>query len=147
MSTVSAALRMVEVSGAEALWLLEGSTLGRLVYTQREATVVRPGRHTREYGRLVVRAPAQAAAIPLTATYQVDEVRAATATGWTVTVAGPAEVITDPNEAALPHSVKGMGGAPIRRTLTGWTYGPHDTIVRIHPRTVSGFRLVRGTAS
>ncbi|MEV0739653.1 pyridoxamine 5'-phosphate oxidase family protein [Streptomyces sp. NPDC050549] len=136
MSTVPAAPRMVEVSGAEALWLLEGSTLGRLVYPRREATVVRPGRHTWEHGRLVVRAPVQAAAVPLTATYQVDEVRAATGTGWTVTVAGPAEVITDPNEAA--H---------YRRTLTGWTYGPHDTIVRIHPQTVSGFRLVRGTAS
>jgi hypothetical protein len=125
---------MVEVSGAEALWLLEGSELGRLVYPQRDLTVVRPGRHLWEYGRLVVRAPVQAAAVPLTATYQVDEVRAATGTGWTVTVAGPAEVITDPNEAA--H---------YRRTLTGWTYGPHDTIVRMYPQTVSGFRLARGT--
>lgn len=147
MSTPPASLRMVEVSGAEALWLLEGSTLGRLVYPRRELTVVRPGRHTWEYGRLVVRTPVQAAAVPLTATYQVDEVRAATGTGWTVTVAGPAELVTDPNEAALPHSLKGMGGAPIRRTLTGWTYGPQDTIVRVHPQTVSGFRLARGTAS
>jgi len=147
MSTVPAALRMVEVSGAEALWLLEGSALGRLVYMQREATVIRPGRHTWEYGRLVARAPVRAAAIPLTATYQVDEVRVATGIGWTVTVAGPVEVITDLNEAALPHSLKGMGGAPIRRTLTGWRYGPHDTIVRIHPQSVCGFRLTRGTAS
>lgn len=136
MSTPPASLRMVEVSGAEALWLLEGSTLGRLVYPRRELTVVRPGRHTWEYGRLVVRTPVQAAAVPLTATYQVDEVRAATGTGWTVTVAGPAELVTDPNEAA--H---------YRRTLTGWTYGPQDTIVRVHPQTVSGFRLARGTAS
>ncbi|SEC30330.1 Pyridoxamine 5'-phosphate oxidase [Streptomyces sp. 3213] len=136
MSTPPASLRMVEVSGAEALWLLEGSELGRLVYPQRDLTVIRPGRHTWEYGRLVVRAPVQAAAVPLTATYQVDEVRAATGTGWTVTGAGPAEVITDPNEAA--H---------YRRTLTGWTYGPHDTIVRLHPQTVAGFRLARGSAS
>jgi len=136
MSTEPASLRMVEVSGAEALWLLEGSTLGRLVFPQREATVVRLGRHTWEYGRLVVRAPVQAAAVPLAATYQVDEVRAATGTGWTVTVAGPAELVTDPNEVA--H---------YRRTLTGWTYGPHDTIVRVHPQTVAGFRLARGTAS
>jgi hypothetical protein len=63
----------------------------------------------------------QAAAVPLTATYQVDEVRAATDTGWTVTVAGPAEVITDPNEAALPHC--------------------------LHPQPVSGFRPARGRES
>ncbi|MGW3100634.1 pyridoxamine 5'-phosphate oxidase family protein [Streptomyces sp. NPDC001100] len=100
MSTVPAATRTVEVSGAEALWLLEGSTLGRLVHPRREATVVRPGRHTGEYGHLAVRAPVQATAVPLTATYPVDEVRDVTGTGWTVTVAGPAEVITDPNEAA-----------------------------------------------
>lgn len=147
MSTEPASLRMVEVSGDDALWLLEGSALGRPVYPQREVTVIRPGRHSWECGRLVVRAPVQAAAIPLTATYQVDEVRAASGTGWTVTVAGPAEVITDPNEAALPHSLKGMGGASILRTLTGWTYGPHDTIVRIHPQSVCGFRPARGTVS
>jgi hypothetical protein len=134
MSTAPASLRMVEVSGAEALWLLEGSALGRLVYTQRELTVVRPGRHTWEFGRLVVRTPAPAAAVPATATYHVDEVRAASGTGWSVTVAGPVDVITDPDEAA--HH---------QRTLAGWTHGPHDTLLRLHPKTVSGFRLARGT--
>lgn len=133
MSTAPASLRMVEVSGAEALWLLEGSALGRLVYTQRELTVVRPGRHTWEFGRLVVRTPAPAAAVPAAVTYHVDEVRAASGTGWSVTVAGPVDVITDPDEAA--H---------YRRTLAGWTHGPHDTLLRLHPKTVSGFRLARG---
>lgn len=143
MSTPPALLRMVEVSGAEALWLLEGSALGRLVYTQRDLTVIRPGRHTWEFGRLAVRTPAPAAAVPVSATYHVDEVRAATGTGWSVTVAGRVDVITDPDEAALPHSLKGMGGAPIQRTLAGWTHGPHDTLLRLHPKTVTGFRLVR----
>ncbi|WP_030615740.1 pyridoxamine 5'-phosphate oxidase family protein [Streptomyces fulvoviolaceus] len=135
MSTPPVVLRMVEVSGAEALWLLEGSALGRLVYTRRDLTVVRPGRHTWEYGRLVVRTPAPAAAVPVTATYHVDEVRAATGTGWSVTVAGPVDVITEPDEAAHYH-----------RTLAGWTHGPHDTLLRLHPKTVSGFRLVRAEA-
>ncbi|SFG69661.1 pyridoxamine 5'-phosphate oxidase family protein [Streptomyces mirabilis] len=135
MSTPSSVLRMIEVSGAEAVWLLEGSALGRLVYVQRELTVVRPARHVWEYGRLVVRTPVQAAAVPLTATYHVDEVRAATGTGWTVTAAGPAEAITDRDEAA--H---------YRRTLTGWTHGPHDTLLRLHPQTVTGFRLARAEA-
>jgi len=135
MSTPPASLRMVEVSGAEALWLLEGSALGRLVYPQRDLTVIRPGRHTWEYGRLVVRTPAPAAAVPATATYHVDEVRAATATGWTVTVAGRVDVITDRDEAA--H---------YQRTLAGWTHGPHDTLLRLHPRTVTGFRLARAEA-
>ncbi|MFI7413450.1 pyridoxamine 5'-phosphate oxidase family protein [Streptomyces sp. NPDC049627] len=132
MSLPVEARRMVEVSGAEALWLVEGSSLGRLVYPQRGQTVVRPARHVWEYGRLIVRAPVQAAVVPEAATYQVDEIRAVAGTGWTVTLSGPAEVITDPDEAA--H---------YRRTLTGWTHGPHDTVLRLHPKTVSGFRLVR----
>ncbi|MXM67999.1 pyridoxamine 5'-phosphate oxidase family protein [Streptomyces sp. HUCO-GS316] len=132
MNTPPVSLRMVGVSGAEALWLLEGSAQGRLVYTQREVTVIRPGRHVWELGRLVVRTPAPAAAVPATAAYHVDEFRGATGTGWSVTVAGPTDVITDPDEAA--H---------YRRTLVGWSHGPHDTVLRIHPQTVSGFRHSR----
>ncbi|WP_416975074.1 pyridoxamine 5'-phosphate oxidase family protein [Streptomyces sp. 4F14] len=124
--------RMVEVSGAEALWLIEGSSSGRLVYVQRELTTVRPARHVWEYGRLIVRTPAPAASVPATAAYHVDEIRAVHGTGWTVTVSGPVEVITDADEAA--H---------YRRTLSGWTHGPHDTLLRLHPKTVAGFRLAR----
>jgi hypothetical protein len=105
------------------------------VYAQRDLTVLRPGRHTWEYGRLVVRTPAPAAAVPATATYQVDEVRAATGTGWSVTVAGPVDVITEPDEAA--H---------YQRTLAGWSHGPHDTLLRLNPKTVTGFRLARAEA-
>ncbi|GAA3830499.1 pyridoxamine 5'-phosphate oxidase family protein [Streptomyces chiangmaiensis] len=135
MSTVPATQRMVEVSGAEALWLLEGSSLGQLVYMQRDLTVIRPARHVWEYGLLVVRTPAPVAAVPVTATYHAEEIRAVPGTGWTVTVAGPAEVITNLDEAA--H---------YRRTLSGWTHGPHDTLLRLHPKTVTGFRLVRTEA-
>jgi hypothetical protein len=134
MSTTPASLRMVEVSGAEALWLLEGSSLGRLVFQQRESTVVRPARHVWEYGRLTVRAPVRTAGVPATVTYHVDEIRAEPGTGWTVTVHGPADVLSDTAESA--H---------YRRTLPGWAHGPHDAIVRIHPRTVGGFRLTRGS--
>jgi hypothetical protein len=130
MSTRPAVLRMTEVSGAEALWLLEGSSLGRLVYVQREQAVIRPARHVWEFGCLIVRTPTPAAAVSATATYHVDEMGAATGTGWTVTATGPAEAIRDPHEAA--H---------YKRTLTGWVHGPHDTLVRIRPQTVTGFRF------
>ncbi|WP_327252634.1 pyridoxamine 5'-phosphate oxidase family protein [Streptomyces sp. NBC_01244] len=132
--TVPADRRMIEVSGTEALWLLEGSSQGRLVYVQRELAVVRPAVHVMEYGRIVVRSPVQAATIPGRAllTYQVDEIRTPAGTGWTVTAHGPADVIADADEAA--H---------YRRTLPGWAHGPHDTLLRLHPQQVSGFRLAR----
>ncbi|MFE1957864.1 pyridoxamine 5'-phosphate oxidase family protein [Streptomyces sp. NPDC059479] len=131
--TVPVARRMVEVSGTEALWLLEGAVHGRLVYVQRENAVVRPAVHVLEYGRLIVRTPAQPVALSGRAslTYHADEIRTASGTGWTVTATGPAEIITDPDEAG--H---------YRRTLPGWAHGPHDTLLRVQPQTVTGFRLV-----
>ncbi|MGI5254165.1 pyridoxamine 5'-phosphate oxidase family protein [Actinacidiphila glaucinigra] len=133
----SAARRMVEVSGTEALWLLESAAQGRLVYLRREVAVVRPAVHVLQYGRLIVRTPAQEAALAGRGllTYHADEIRVAGGTGWTVTATGPAGVITDPDEAA--HH---------RRTLPGWAHGPHDSLVRIHPQTVSGFRLAHPEA-
>lgn len=127
--------RMVELPGAEALWLLEGSILGRLVYTHRDLTAIRPARHLWAYGRLVVRTPVPPASVPPRAAYHVDEIRPdpAPGTGWTATVTGLTEVVTDPDEAA--H---------YRRMLPAWTHGPHDTLLRLHPKTVTGFRLVPG---
>ncbi|NUK05254.1 pyridoxamine 5'-phosphate oxidase family protein [Streptomyces lunaelactis] len=128
---------MVEVSGTEALWLLEGAAQGRLVYIQRESSVIRPAVHLLQYGRLIVRTPAQATALSdrATLTYHADEIRVAGGTGWTVTATGPAEVITDADEAA--H---------YRRTLPGWVHGPHDTLLRIRPQAVTGFRLAHEQA-
>ncbi|WP_314219396.1 pyridoxamine 5'-phosphate oxidase family protein [Streptomyces zaehneri] len=136
--TTPVARHLVEVSGTEALWLLESAVQGRLVYVRRELPVLRPAVHVLEYGRLIVRTPAQAAALSVRAslTYQSDEIRVAGGTGWTVTATGPAEVITDLDEAA--H---------YRRTLPGWAHGPHDTLVRIRPQTVSGFRLTHAEAA
>ncbi|MEU6934094.1 MULTISPECIES: pyridoxamine 5'-phosphate oxidase family protein [unclassified Streptomyces] len=130
--TIPTTRRMIEVSGAEALWLLEGAAHGRLVHIQRGQAVVRPAVHVLEYGRLIVRTPVQAEAAagrPLL-TYQADEVRLPAGTGWSVTVTGPAEPVSDPVEAA--HYL---------RTLPGWAYGPHDTLLRITPQTVAGYRL------
>jgi nitroimidazol reductase NimA-like FMN-containing flavoprotein (pyridoxamine 5'-phosphate oxidase superfamily) len=126
---------MVEVSGTEALWLLEGAGSGRLAYAQREAVLVRPAVHVFEYGRLIVRAPVQTAALSGRGllTYQADDLCPPPRSGWSVTVTGPAEEIDDAHEAA--H---------YRRTLRGWVHGPHDAVLRIRPQQVSGYRLHPG---
>ncbi|MFE9255299.1 pyridoxamine 5'-phosphate oxidase family protein [Streptomyces sp. NPDC006879] len=124
---------MTELSGAEALWLLGGTTEGRLVYLRGAHAQVRPGLHTLEHGLLVVRAPVQRAVVGReTLTYHADKPATAESEGWSVSAHGPAEVVDDPDEAA--H---------YRRTLPGWAHGPHDTLVRIRPQNVSGFRLTR----
>ncbi|WP_406865083.1 pyridoxamine 5'-phosphate oxidase family protein [Streptomyces sp. HUAS MG47] len=130
--TTAAHRRMAEVSGAEALWLLEGAAHGHLLHTRRDAPVVRPASHVLSYGRLVVRCPVQADLLDgrPTLSYQADDIRMPGGTGWSVTVSGPAERVTDAAEAA--HYL---------RTLPGWAYGPHDTLLRITPQTVVGYRL------
>ncbi|MFE7607019.1 pyridoxamine 5'-phosphate oxidase family protein [Streptomyces celluloflavus] len=130
----TSARRMVDISGEEALYLLEGSKQGRLVYEQRDAITItiRPASHVLEYGRLIVRTPVPAAAFSarVTVTYHVDQINPATGTGWAVTASGLAEVITNEDEAA--H---------YRRILPGWAHGPHDTLLRIHPQAVTGYRF------
>ncbi|MFJ4851628.1 MULTISPECIES: pyridoxamine 5'-phosphate oxidase family protein [unclassified Streptomyces] len=124
--------RIIEVSGAEALWLLKGSVGGRLIHTRGEVAIVRPATHILEYGRLIVRSPAPVAAFaePVTVTYQTDQVSVSAGRGWSVTATGPAEVIREPEQVA--H---------YRRTLAGWIHGPHDTLIRVHPHAVQGHRL------
>ncbi|WP_406010380.1 hypothetical protein OG440_32925 [Streptomyces sp. NBC_00637] len=62
----------------------------------------------------------------------------------TVALSVPAEVINHPDEAALPHSLEDVRAAPIRRTR--WSRGPHDTLLRLHSKMVTGFRLARAEA-
>ncbi|MDG9694870.1 pyridoxamine 5'-phosphate oxidase family protein [Streptomyces sp. DH17] len=100
------------------------------MYAVRGAAVARAGQHRREAGRVVVGTLAQAAVLPAVAGYHVDEIAPATGAGWSVTVTGPLDAITDPDEAA--HH---------RAPIPGWTRGPHDTLLRLHPHTVTGFRL------
>lgn len=134
--------RLVEVSGAEALWLLEGACIGRLVFTLRGLPAIRPAGHVLEHGTLVVRAGVPLTALtirgggPAVVSYHVEEIDPASARGWTVTAHGPGEPVTDPHAEA--H---------YRRVLPGWAHGPHDTVLRIRPQATSGYRLGRLSAS
>jgi hypothetical protein len=105
MSPDPAPRRLVEVSGAEAFYLLEGSRTGRLVHIHRDAPLVRPATHVLEYGRLIVRTPVPEAMLGpgTTVTYDMDEIRTVIGTGWSVTATGPGEPITDLDEPSHPQ--------------------------------------------
>ncbi|MGC5003560.1 pyridoxamine 5'-phosphate oxidase family protein [Streptomyces sp. NBC_00353] len=135
--TTPVSRRMVEVPGSEALWLLEGGAQGHVGYVRREIPVVRPPVHILEYGCLIVRTPAQTTTLACrpSLSHRADEIKTAGGIGWTVTATGPAEIITDPDEAG--H---------YRRILPGWAHGPRDTLVRIRPQMVTGFRLAHAEA-
>ncbi|MFE3204830.1 pyridoxamine 5'-phosphate oxidase family protein [Embleya sp. NPDC059237] len=130
--------RLIEISGAEALWLLEGATTGRLLYGFAGITAIRPARHILEHGSLVVRAPVPLdvlvppdETVPMV-TYHADEIDPATARGWSVAATGPARPL--PPGPERDH---------YRRVLPGWVHGPHDAIVRIRPHVTTAHRLGR----
>ncbi|MEU2155737.1 pyridoxamine 5'-phosphate oxidase family protein [Streptomyces sp. NPDC019396] len=125
---------MLEISGTEALWLLEDAHTGRLVYIQRNQAMIRPACHLLEHGQLIVRAPVQPLIVHsrTALTYHCENIQHPAGTGWTLTTHGPGDPITDPYEEA--H---------YRRTLPGWAHGPHDTLLRLTPQSITGFRLAR----
>ncbi|MFC5720560.1 pyridoxamine 5'-phosphate oxidase family protein [Streptomyces gamaensis] len=134
MTTSSRPRRMVDVSGAEALYLLGGSSHGRLMYEQRDTLAVGPASHAVEQGRLVVRTPALSWRFSgrVSVTYHAEHIHRDSGAGWAVTVSGRAEPITDAEE-----------DAHYRRVLSGWAPGPHDTLLRIHPQSVNGYRFAQ----
>jgi hypothetical protein len=133
--------RLVEISGAEALWLLEGVSTGRLLYVLGGLTAIRPARHLLEHGALIVRAPVPITALtlddgnPAVLTYHADEIDPATARGWSVVATGPAEPLA-----------RGAAYDYYQRVLPGWAHGPHDTLLRIRPHATAAHRLGRPLA-
>lgn len=135
--TTPVSRRMVEVPGSEALWLLEGGAQGHVVYVRREIPVVRPAVHILEYGRLIVRTPAQATALACSTIAHLSRGRDQDD--------GRDRLDRDRHGTCRDHHRSGRSGH-YRRTLPGWAHGPHDTLVRIHPQTVTGFRLAHAEA-
>lgn len=129
-------LRMTEVPSSEAPWPVEAGAQGHLMYVRCETPAVRPAVHILEHGRLIMRTPTQATALVCrpSLSCHADELKTAGGVGWTVTATGPAEIITDPRKT--DHS----------RPVSGWAHAPHDTLVRICPQTVTGFRLAHAEA-
>ena len=60
--------------------------------------------------------------------FEVDEADRFAHTGWSVTVVGPAHLITDPDERAMASALP----------LSSWAPGRTDEFVRIEARLVSG---------
>ncbi|MGW2209675.1 pyridoxamine 5'-phosphate oxidase family protein [Streptomyces sp. NPDC001781] len=132
--------RPVELGPAEALRLLAGVTLGRLVFTRQALPSVRPVSHVLDDGDIVIRTPEDATLTPhgeggdgrgVVVAYQADSIDAATHLGWSVVVVGYARLVTDAEEIARVRARLG--------TREPW----HDAelVARIHPELITGFRL------
>jgi Pyridoxamine 5'-phosphate oxidase len=138
------------VTRGEALSLLAGTSLGRIVFTEKAMPAVRPASHLMEDGVIIVRSHDGSAVVPAGAgeripgaervagagretvvAYQVDDIDIGTRLGWSVVVTGPATPILDP-AAVERYSV----------VLAPWTSAGPGQLIRIYPGIVTGYRLI-----
>ncbi|MEH0421163.1 pyridoxamine 5'-phosphate oxidase family protein [Streptomyces sp. B21-083] len=129
----------LEVSGDEALELLGGVSLGRIVFTRQALPTIRPVNHVLDHGDVIIRTHEGASLTSqvrdadgrgVVVAYEADSIDPDTHLGWSVVVTGYALLITDPGELARYRSM-----------LRPWANQDMDYAVRIHPALVTGIRL------
>jgi hypothetical protein len=131
--------RSIGIGGAEALRLLGSVSFGRVVFTQHALPVIRPVNHVLSDGDIVIRTHAGAALTSRTrqardpgvvVAYEADDIDPDTHLGWSVTVTGYAQLVTDSEELARYQAL-----------LRPWAEQTMDYAVRIRPDLVTGIRL------
>ncbi|MET0993803.1 MAG: pyridoxamine 5'-phosphate oxidase family protein [Mycobacterium sp.] len=119
----------------QCLELLQTVRVGRLVFTEDALPAVQPVNFRLWHGHVVVRigggAKLAAAARNLVVGFQADELDPDLRTGWSVTVVGHAQGITDASELV---ELAGTFSQP-------WVDGRRDHFVRIRTEQVTGRRL------
>ncbi|MGH3328323.1 MAG: pyridoxamine 5'-phosphate oxidase family protein [Streptomycetales bacterium] len=135
----AAGVRVEELSRDESLRLLASVPVGRVVFTARALPAIRPVNFALEDGEVVFRtgigSKMMAALREPVLTFEADEFDAATRTGWSVVVTGPARRVRDPGEIER-----------VSRLLPTWLPDVAEYVVRIRPALVWGRRITRGQA-
>jgi len=120
---------------AECLRLLAGVPVGRLIFTVNALPVVRPVNFALVDELIVLRTAAGTTVArkvhDMIVAFEVDELDAATASGWSVTVTGRAALVTDPGTLAQYQAVP----------LVPWAPGVRDQYVTITTELVEGQRV------
>ncbi|MGW7001997.1 pyridoxamine 5'-phosphate oxidase family protein [Streptomyces sp. NPDC054933] len=130
--------RMVELTRDEALELLAGVSLGRVVFSHQALPAIRPVKHIVDDGHVVFLTHDGAAILSPGAergvlAYEADELDPLRHTGWSVIVTGAARLVSDRTELAR-----------YRTMLTPWTDIEVKHVIRISPDIVTGYRLAAG---
>jgi nitroimidazol reductase NimA-like FMN-containing flavoprotein (pyridoxamine 5'-phosphate oxidase superfamily) len=125
---------LVPLDRAVAVALLEATEVGRLVFTVRALPEVFPVNFRVFEGSVVVRVSgasrAGVGALDTVVAFEVDEIDAASRTGWSVTVVGHTSEILDRAERER-----------VLALLVPWAGGVRDRLIRIPLDRVTGRRL------
>jgi uncharacterized protein len=124
-----------ELSRAECLRLLATATVGRISYTRQALPAVEPVNFALHDGAIVIRTDAgsklAAATRRAVVAFQADDLDPVLRSGWSVTVVGPCEEVSDATDLA---GLDNLGLEP-------WAPGTRNHFIRIEPRIVTGRRL------
>ncbi len=124
-----------ELSPADCLSLMATVPVGRICYTRQAMPAVEPVNFLLSSGAIVVRTNSAdklaAATRHAVVAFQADELDLITRSGWSVTVVGTSEEVTDPGEIA---QLAGLG-------LETWARVGQDHFIKITPGIVTGRRL------
>jgi nitroimidazol reductase NimA-like FMN-containing flavoprotein (pyridoxamine 5'-phosphate oxidase superfamily) len=130
------AVRTAELKPDEALKLLAGTAMGRVVFSHRALPTIRPVNHIVDDDHVVIRTHTGSALLGPAGTgavvaYEADEIDPVTRTGWSVIVTGTVTLVHDPVQQAR-----------YRRLITPWADADMDQVVRISTDIVTGYRLI-----
>ena len=136
METDQSALEHLPVR--ECLRLMAWVSVGRIIYTRNALPVAELVNFAMDRGDIVIRAAysGKLAAANAVVAFEADDVDYASHTGWSVTVVGQSQEVTDAGEIARLREI-GIGT---------WAPGERDQFIRITPGIVTGRRL-RATGS
>jgi uncharacterized protein len=131
----------VEVlSREESLALLASVPVGRIVFTVRALPAIQPMNFVVDNGGIVIRTgPGTKLSATLqngVVAFETDEIDPARSEGWSVTVVGRIQEITDPFE------IERLDAA-----LTPWAPGERQHFLKITPEVVTGRRLTARTVA
>ena len=124
-----------ELSRPECLRLLGTVPIGRISYTRQALPAVEPVNFALHDGAIVIRTNAggklAAATRRAVVAFQADDLDPVLRSGWSVTVVGACEEVTDAGDIARLDKLG----------LEAWAPGPRDHFIRIVPGIVTGRRL------
>ena len=124
-----------ELSRAECLRLLATAAIGRISYTRQALPAVEPVNFTVRDGAIVIRTDAggklAAATRRAVVAFEADDLDPVLRSGWSVTVIGRCEEVTDAGDVA---GLDQLG-------LESWAPGTRNHFIRIVPAIVTGRRL------
>lgn len=126
-----------ELSRHEALRLLAGVAMGRVVFTQQALPAIRPVNHILDQGEVIIRTSLGSSVADTVVrrpdtvvAYEADMIDPETRQGWSVVVTGIARLVDNAQDRTRYEAL-----------LRPWVQNQADGVLRIRPDLVTGFRL------